>query len=389
MIHHPLNFSTWDKFENQALKKVIKSNFFTMGKKVESFERKFSEYLNRKYAVMVNSGSSANLVSVASFFFKKKNKLEYGDEVIVPAIGWSTTYSPLQQYGLKIKIVDVNLKDLNINFELLKKAVTSKTKMIVVVNILGVPCELDKIKKFCKTKNIYLFEDNCESLGSEIKKKKTGTFGDIATHSFFYSHHISTMEGGMVVTDDFETYSIIKSLRAHGWARDLPKSKKNLSIDPKKKNLYRFLLPGYNLRPGELHAAVGLEQIKKLKKLQNIRVKNWKLFSKLFKNNKTFHIQETKHLNSSFAFTLILKKSNKKLKKKIFKILSINNIEYRMITGGCITKHPYIKHFKYSIFKKLTIANKAHKDGFFVGNAGVDLSKQIYKLFKLIGNLEK
>ena len=189
MIHHPLNFSTWDKFENQALKKVIKSNFFTMGKKVESFERKFSEYLNRKYAVMVNSGSSANLVSVASFFFKKKNKLEYGDEVIVPAIGWSTTYSPLQQYGLKIKIVDVNLKDLNINFELLKKAVTSKTKLIVVVNILGVPCELDKIKKFCKTKNIYLFEDNCESLGSEIKKKKLELL-EISRHTVSSIHII-------------------------------------------------------------------------------------------------------------------------------------------------------------------------------------------------------
>ena len=120
--------------------------------------------------------------------------------------------------------------------------------MIVVVNILGVPCELDKIRKLCK-KNIILFEDNCESLGSEINKKKTGTFGDISTHSFFYSHHISTMEGGMALTDDFETYCILKSIRAHGWTRDLPKSKKNLEIDEKKRNLYNFLYPGYNVRP--------------------------------------------------------------------------------------------------------------------------------------------
>ena len=151
MTFYPLNFSTWDKKENLALKKVIKSNFFTMGSKVKEFEKKFANYLGRKYAVMTNSGSSANLISIASFFFKNK-KLKYKDEVIVPAIGWSTTYSPLQQYGLKIKIVDVNLTDLNINFELLKKAITKKTKMIVVVNILGVPCELDKIRKLCKKK---------------------------------------------------------------------------------------------------------------------------------------------------------------------------------------------------------------------------------------------
>ena len=384
MTFYPLNFSTWDKKENEALKKVIKSNYFTMGSKVEEFEKKFASYLGRKYAVMTNSGSSANLISIASFFLK--SKLKCNDEVIVPAIGWSTTYSPLQQYGLKIKIVDVYLDDLNINFELLKSAVTNKTKMIVVVNILGVPCKLEKIRKLCKKKNIILFEDNCESLGSEINNKKTGTFGDISTHSFFYSHHISTMEGGMALTDDFEIYCILKSIRAHGWARDLPKSKKNLQIDKKKRNLYKFLYPGYNVRPGELNAAVGIEQLKKLKNLEKIRIKNLKLFSKLFKNSKIFYIQNTDCKNSSFAFTLILKRSNIKMKNKIFKILKMNKIEYRMITGGCITKHPYINHFDYEIFKSLTVANKAHKDGFFVGNAGIDLSKQIKKLHNLLEN---
>ncbi len=387
MTFYPLNFSTWDKKENGALKKVIKSNYFTMGSKVEEFERKFASYLGRKYAVMTNSGSSANLISIASFFLKSK-KLKRNDEVIVPAIGWSTTYSPLQQYGLNIKIVDVYLNDLNINFELLKKAITKKTKMIVVVNILGVPCKLEKIRNLCKKKNIILFEDNCESLGSEINNKKTGTFGDISTHSFFYSHHISTMEGGMALTDDFEIYCILKSIRAHGWARDLPKSKKNLQIDEKKKNLYKFLYPGYNVRPGELNAAVGIEQLKKLKNLEKIRIKNWKLFSRLFKNSKIFIIQNTNHKNSSFAFTLILKKSSIKMKKKIFKILKKNKIEYRMITGGCITEHPYINHFKYEIFKSLPVANKAHRDGFFVGNAGIDLSIQIKKLHNLLENIK-
>lgn len=387
MLKYFLNSETWNNKEISAIKKVLNSKNFTMGKKVLEFEKKFAKYLNRKYAVMTNSGSSANLIAIATFFYNNQ-KLKAGDEIIVPAIAWSTTYAPLQQYGLKLKIIDVNIKDLNLDFNILKQAITKKTKMIVAVNILGVPCALDKIKKLCIQKKIIFFEDNCESLGSEINGKKTGTFGDISTHSFFYSHHISTMEGGMAVTDNYKNYCILKNLRAHGWVRDLPVSKTNLNPDPKKKKIYKFLLPGYNLRPGEIHAAAGLEQMKKIKKMENYRIKNWKLFYSLFKDNKLFYIQETKHKNSSFAFTLILKEKNDNLKKRIFKLLEKNNVEYRMITGGCVTKHPYIKHFKYTIYKKLNIAEKAHQNGFFVGNSGTDLTKQIELLHKLLSKIK-
>ena len=172
MIKYPLIHSTWNKNEFIAINKVVKTGMFTMGKNVSEFEKKFAKYQGKKYGVMVNSGSSANLVSIASLFYKKKNPLKRGDEVIVPAVSWSTTYAPLQQLGLKIKLVDIELDTFNVDFEKLKKAVSKKTKLIVAVSLLGIPAELQKMKKLCKEKNILFFEDNCESLGAEINKKK-------------------------------------------------------------------------------------------------------------------------------------------------------------------------------------------------------------------------
>ena len=186
---YQLTYSTWDKKENIALRKVINKGYFTMGKNVNLFEKKFASYLGRKYAVMTNSGSSANLIGIASLFFKKKKPLKAGDEVIVPGISWSTTYAPLQQYGLKLKFVDVNINDLNLDIDQLKKAISKKTKLITSVSILGCPANLIEINKICKKNNIYHFEDNCESLGAKIKNKKTGTFGDFSTHSFLFASH--------------------------------------------------------------------------------------------------------------------------------------------------------------------------------------------------------
>ena len=173
---------------------------------------------------MVNSGSSANLLMIASLFYTKhkKKKLKRGDEVIVPAIGWSTTYYPLQQYGLKLKFVDVDLHTLNFDISKLTKAINKKTKLILAVNVCGNSNEFSKILKLIKNKNILLLEDNCESLGSIYKNKKTGSFGLMSSSSFYYSHHISTIEGGMISTDDKELYQILLSLRSHGWIRDLP-----------------------------------------------------------------------------------------------------------------------------------------------------------------------
>lgn len=383
-MKYKLAYDTWGNEEIKSIQKVIKSKRFTMGANVKNFETKFAKYLGRKYAVMTNSGSSANLIGIGSQFFIK-NKLKHGDEVIVPGISWSTTYSPLQQYGLKLKFVDVDINTLNIEVHKIERAISKKTRMICVVNILGFPAELIKLQSICKRKKIILFEDNCESLGSEIKGKKTGVFGDFSTHSFFFSHHISTMEGGMVVTDNYEIYCILKSLRAHGWTRDLPT--KNPLYTKKKKDFYeeyKFILPGYNVRSGEINAAIGIEQLKKINTMTRNRIKNHKLFKKYFANDTRFIIQKTNYKNSAFCFSMIIKNKNKKSKLNILKKLSKNGIDFRLITGGCFTKHKYKKYFDYEIYDNLDNSIMAHKFGFFVGNSSKDLSKEILKLYETL-----
>ncbi len=389
-MKYNLTHSTWGKSETTAIKKVISSGQYTMGKIVKNFEIKFSNYLGKKYGVMVNSGSSANLLSIASLFYKKKNPLKPGDEVLVPSISWSTTYFPLQQYGLKLKFIDVDPSTLNMDVESVKKSISKKTKLILVVSILGNPADLPALKNICKKKNIYLMEDNCESLDAEINRKKTGTFGIVNTFSFFYSHHISTMEGGMISTDSIELYHILLALRAHGWTRNIPRNSKIFKV--KKNNFYedyRFILPGYNVRPLEISAAAGIEQLKKLPKMTKQRRKNWKYFKNLFENDKKFTIQKENGKTSSFCFTLILKPKFKHLKKKIFNLLRRNKIGFRMITGGCILKHDVAKYLNFSKSSNLKNAFYAHENGFFVGNSSKDLKKEISLLKKILNKINE
>ena len=201
-IQYPLATTSWDSLEYEAMQKVISSGMFTMGEHVKIYEKDFAQYLGSKYAVMVSSGSTANLIMVASLFYKKNNPLKRGDEVIVPAVSWSTTYFPLQQYGLKLKFVDIDLETLNFDLKALESAITPKTRMIMAVNLLGNSNDYQVIKRLIDGKNITLIEDNCESLGATLQGKQCGTFGAMGTFSSFFSHHISTMEGGIVCTDD-------------------------------------------------------------------------------------------------------------------------------------------------------------------------------------------
>jgi len=384
-MKYKLSYDSWGTEEKKAIKQIISSGNYSLGSEVQKFEKKFAKYIGMKYAIMTNSGSSANLLGINSYFFKKKNKLKAGDEVLVPALAWSTTYSPLFQNNLKIKIIDVSLENLNINIDLLEKAITPKTKVICAVNILGIPCNLKKIRKLCNTKNIILYEDNCESLGASISGKKTGSFGDFSTHSFFFSHHISTIEGGMVLTNNYETYEIIKSLRAHGWTRDIPNNNSIYKI--KKKDFdseYKFILPGYNLRPSEINASIGIEQLKKLNKMIKIRRENLKIFESFFRNDDRFIIPKTDYISSSFSFPLIMRDNTKGQREKLFKRLKSENIEYRLVAGGNFLSQPQKKYYDYEIFSKIKNAERIHNDGFCVGNSSKDLSKEIKFLYNVI-----
>jgi len=380
-MFYELASSSWGSEEIAAMQRVIASGMFTMGEHVRRFEEEFARKFGTKHALMVSSGSTANLVGVAALFYAGKRPLARGDEAIVPAISWSTTYYPLQQYGLRLKFVDVDLETLNIDVSRLEQALTPRTRMVVAVSILGNPCALDVLRAFCDRHGLILFEDNCESMGATLNGKQCGTFGDLGSFSSFFSHHISTMEGGVLVTDNTELYHVAKSLRAHGWTRDLPS---NTRIFEKKDDdfyeAYRFILPGYNARPLELSGAIGIEQLKKLDRMVELRRKNAELFVGLMKGDKRFVIQRENGRSSWFAFTVILAPGLDLDRKKVMAALKAADIGYRIITGGCFLRHDVIKYFDYECVGAMRNADLAHDRGFFVGNHPRDLRPQIERL---------
>ena len=384
-MNYPLSTNTWDNKELEAIQSVIKSDNYTMGNHVAQFEKNFGKFINRKYCLMVSSGSAANLISIASFFYTKNPMLKKGDEVLVPAVSWSTTYFPLQQFGLKLKFVDIDLNTLNYDLDALKSAITNNTKMIVAVNLLGNPNNFDTINKIIKNKNIFIFEDNCESLGAEYKGKQTGTFGVIGTFSTYFSHHISTMEGGFVTTDNEELYHVLLSLRAHGWTRNLPKKNHvaNKSDDWFEES-FRFVLPGYNVRPIEMSGAIGVKQLKKTPTFLKKRRKNAELFVKLFKDHPNYLIQKDIDKSSWFGFSLIIKPNSNVKRKDIINLLQKNKVECRPIVTGNFVRNEVMKYFNYEVHEELKNANYLHDNGFFVGNSHKNLSKSIYFLSKLL-----
>ncbi|MBI5448474.1 MAG: DegT/DnrJ/EryC1/StrS family aminotransferase [Gammaproteobacteria bacterium] len=375
---YELASSTWGQEELAAIQRVVDSGRFTMGENVRNLEAAFAEKFGCRYAVMVSSGSAANLLATAVLAYKKENPLKPGDEVIVPAISWATTYYPLQQYGLKLRFVDVDLNTLNMDVSQLEKALTPKTRMVMAVSILGNPCALDTMRAFCDKHNLYLFEDNCESMGAMLNGKQCGTFGDVGTYSFFFSHHISTMEGGMFVTENEELYHLARSMRAHGWTRDVPEGS---TIFEKKEDdffeAYRFILPGYNLRPLELSGAVGIEQLKKLDRFIDIRRENARYFKSLFAGDERFITQAENGESSWFAFTLILNPACSIDRASVMEAMKRANINYRIITGGNFLRHDVIKYFNYDCVGEIKNANIAHDQGFFVGNHPYDIRDQI------------
>ena len=384
-IRYPLSSSTWGEEELEAIQSVIDRDSFTMGDKVAEYERAFSQYLNVKHCVMVSSGSSANLLATAALFFTKSPMLKESDEVIVPAVSWSTTYFPLQQYGLKLKFVDIDIETLNYDLNALKAAVSENTKMIMAVNLLGNSNDYQEIENIIAEKDILILEDNCESLGAEYNGKKTGTFGIMGTFSSFYSHHIATMEGGMIAVNDEELYHILLSLRAHGWTRNLPDKNhvSNKSKDPFYES-FRFILPGYNVRPIEMSGAIGIAQLSKLDDFIKVRQENASIFKDLFHNHNDFYIQKEIGNSSWFGFSLILKKHSAISRDDLLKKLSKNNIEYRPIVTGNFTNNEVMKYFDYDIHETLSNADHLDSNGLFVGNHHLNLEKEISHLHNVL-----
>jgi len=387
----PLACSTWEKDEYQVMQEVIDSGNFTMGEKVRAFEKSFAEYHDSKYCIMVNSGSSANFLMVAALFFSRgENRLNKGDEVIVPAVSWSTTYSPLYYHGLKLRFVDIDSSTLNMNSEIIEAAITKDTRAILAVNLLGNPCEYKAIKDICERNNLVLLEDNCESLGADYEKKKSGTFGFISTCSSFFSHHISTMEGGMILTDDEEIYHILLSIRAHGWTRNLPRENLicDISDDPFYES-FRFVLPGYNVRPLELSGAIGIEQLKKLPDLIEKRRSNAKFFKEKMSGLDFINIQEEIGSSSWFGFAITINERASFARTELVDSLQKQKIETRPIVCGNILQNEMTDFFDYSVFDEPVASQRVHTNGLFVGNHHIDMIQGLENLHSTICHLQK
>lgn len=385
-MFYELSASTWGPEEIEAIRRTVENGRFTMGEQVAAFEKEFAAYFGMKHGVMVNSGSSANLVATAALFYKRDHPLQRGDEVIVPAISWSTTYHPLQQYGLKLRFVDVDIETLNIDVTKLERALTPRTRAIVAVSILGNPAQLDVLECFARKHGLYLLEDNCESMDAELNGRKTGTFGLVNTFSFFFSHHISTMEGGIVLTNDLEMDHLLRSIRAHGWTRDLPADSPLFERRGEDHfEAYRFILPGYNVRPLELSGAIGREQLKKLPTMTEQRRRNMTLFQRLFAGDKRFIVQRENGKSSCFSFTLILNPDANLDRDRVFASLRQADIGFRIITGGCFLRHDVIKYYDYDVVDGgVPNAELAHDRGLFVGNFPHDLTPQLIRLREVL-----
>ena len=378
-------------------KSVLDSKQITMASKTKKFEEMFAKKMGVKYALMVNSGSSANLLAIfAAGNPLRQNKLKKGDEVIIPVLCWSTSLWPLVQFGLKPVFIDIDPKTLNINENELIKKITRKTRCIFLVNVHGNSCDLFKVREIAKKKKIILIEDSCESLGSKLKNKYLGTFGDFGTFSFFYSHQITSGEGGMIVCNNDKDYEILFALRSHGWlggtrfyTRRLRSynyyAKKYPSLDPR----YIFVNSGFNLRPTDIQAAIGLNQFMRLKKLIRNRNQNRRLIIDTLKKDKRWEnqfqfIEPAKNISPSWmGLPIIINKKYKKQKMKFLSYLDSRGIETRPIISGVFTNQPATKLYNLNPTKrKFNKAQDVQELGFLIGLHQKKISKNNLTLIR-------
>ena len=339
----------------------------TMGEEVRIFEKQYAEKFGHAYGVMNNSGSSANLLAISALANPlTKNCLKAGDEVIVPALSWSTTIFPLIQNNLVPVLVDCDPRTLNIDLHQLKEAISNKTKAIMLVHVYGNPTNMDEVMEIADKYGLQVIEDSCESMGASYKDKAVGTYGRVGTFSFYFSHHITTLEGGICVTDDFELTENMRALRAHGWSREMDKHHKHVEAHPDIDPRFIFVNLGYNLRPTECQAKMGQVQLMKLDGFIQRRVENHKYYKeKLSKYNDIFQFQcvPEEGQPSWFGFTMVVKDGSGVEVRELSEFLKSRNIENRPIIAGNMSRHPVMSHFNHRCVGELVNANKVMHHG--------------------------
>ena len=334
-MRFPLASNTWGSEERDAAIAVIMSGQVTMGPKVAAFEKAYAQYVGTRFCVACNSGSSANLLMVAAW------TLRYGKgTVVVPAVGWSTSYSPFQQYGWKLRFVDIDRDTLQYDMRQLTDAAEG-ADLVLAINLLGACNDYDRFPE------LPILEDNCESMGARYKGRVAGSFGAMASHSTYFSHHLCTMEGGMVTTNDETFYHMLLSLRSHGWTRHLPKDNAfNARVAD-----FQFILPGYNVRPTEIQAAIGLEQLKKLDGFVAQRRDNAEFFP--------WRKQQEIGQSSWFGFCVY--------DEDVAKV--VGKYEHRPVVTGNFLRQKAIEHYDYEVFGQMVNADYIDAHCVMVGNS--------------------
>jgi len=357
---------------------ILSGERLTNGPKVKEFERIWSEWLGVKHSVMVNSGASANYISIAMV-----KELKGIGEVIVPPLGWVSDLASIAQLGMKPVIVDIDMKNLAITAENIKNAITPDTKAIVLIHCLGFNGISDEIIQIAKDNNILLIEDCCESHGATYKEQKIGTFGDISLFSFYFGHHITTVEGGVVCVNDNKLYDLVKLFRSHGMTREASLELQSYyqAKYPELNPLFTFAVAGFNMRSTEINAVLGIEQMKRLDYNINKRTENLNTWL-LSLNPEKFYLDFDKEGSSNFALPLVLQEPNKNKLKAVCNILEEEKVEYRLGTagGGNQALQPYLDNFNHRVEGELPNANYIHHYALYVGNHPELTSTQIVNL---------
>ncbi len=395
-MRYRLATSSWGAEEEQALQDVIAGGQFTMGPRVAAFEREFAAFLGTRHCVMVSSGSAANLIMAAAMLYRSTEALRPGDEVVVPAVGWATTYFPFSQAGFRLRFADVDPRTLNLDPESLERAITPATAAVVTVNALGNPTDFAAVDRVLQRagerhgRPIPLLEDNCESMGATYAGRQCGTHGLMGTFSFFFSHHISTMEGGMVCTDDDELAEILVCLRAHGWTRNLPQRSivaGEKSTDPFEES-FRFVLPGFNVRPLEMSGAVGSEQLRKFPAFLRVRRANAARFlAAMGPLADTFEVQREVETSSWFGLSLVVRPESGLARGAVVAALAEAGIDCRPVVTGNFARQEALRWLDHTIAGPLAGADRIHDHGLFVGNGERDLSEEIDHLAETLARV--
>lgn len=354
----------------------------TQGRKVEEFEREWSKWLGVKHTVFVNSGASANYIMAAI-----SRDVKGVGEVIVPPLGWVSDIASVVNLGMKPVFVDISLNNLAISAENIEAAITPKTKAIVLVHTLGFNGLNEKIIEIANKNNLLLIEDCCEAHGATFNGKKVGTFGDLSNFSFYFGHHMTTVEGGAICTNNDELYELAKLYRSHGMIRDASEKTKRKYAEehPDLNPLFTFAVPGFNMRSTEMNAVIGLEQIKRLDEVIEARTRNLNAWLDNLSSNFFFTDYDRKG-SSNFALPLLLRNKDHDLFSKICKMLDERGVEYRKGTagGGNQARQPYLKNYDHLIIGNLLNSDHVHDFGLYIGNHSEIDTNDLFLLAKEI-----